>query len=288
MYETNRFNCRGVERSRIGEANSDIGEITILETIRNSYIWKASAAVGIGITLLLIFAVCGSADDEETVAPPPAAQPALAPAAAPTSVQAPSASATLMPTSSPDAPPSADGTVTIQLIDGTEALYRVNEQLARQNLPNDAVGKTTNVEGILVFNADGTVSAEQSKIIVDVSTLHSDQSRRDRFIQGNALESNRFADVVIDVTDVPGLPWPLPTSSEVSFQIVGELMIRDEPREVTWDATATFREAGVEGVAKTEITFEQFDMSKPRVALVLSVADEIRLEINFKATVSNS
>ena len=225
-----------------------------------------------GVLLLLVFAACGGAADEE-----PAAQPPPPPAAA---------QPTLAPAQSSDAPVSAAGVMTIRLIEGSEALYRVNEQLARQNLPNDAVGMTQAVEGKIVFSADGTVDAEQSKITVDVSTLQSDQSRRDRFIQGNALESNRFPNVVIDVKELPGLAWPLPTSGEASFQIVGDLTIRDETRLVMWDAMATFTDGGVEGIAKTEVTFEQFDMNKPRVALVLSVADEIRLEINFKATVS--
>ena len=43
----------------------------------------------------------------------------------------------------------------------------------------------------------------------------------------------------------------------------------------------------IEGLAKTVVTFEQYEMTKPRVAIVLSVVDEIRLEINFVATVSD-
>ena len=35
------------------------------------------------------------------------------------------------------------------------------------------------------------------------------------------------------------------------------------------------------GIAKTMITFEQFGLTKPRVAVVVSVTDEIRLEIDF-------
>ena len=85
---------------------------------------------------------------------------------------------------------------------------------------------------------------------------------------------------------MPGLSWPLPTSGEVSFEMVGDLTIRDQTRPVTWETTATFTDGGVEGLAKTVVTFEQYEMTKPRVAIVLSVVDEIRLEINFVATVS--
>ena len=69
--------------------------------------------------------------------------------------------------------------------------------------------------------------------------------------------------------------------------MVGDLTIRDQTRPVTWETTATFTDGAVEGLAKTVVTFEQFDMTKPRVAIVLSVVDEIRLEINFVATVSD-
>ena len=66
----------------------------------------------------------------------------------------------------------------------------------------------------------------------------------------------------------------------------GDLTIRDQTRLVTWDVTANFDGGTVEGLAKTEVTFEQFGITKPRVAIVLSVADEIRLEVAFKAAVS--
>ena len=40
------------------------------------------------------------------------------------------------------------------------------------------------------------------------------------------------------------------------------------------------------GTAKTNFTFDTFDMEIPSVFVVLSVVDDVRLEIDFDATVS--
>ena len=241
---------------------------------------RICAALIVGIALALLLASCGGSDDEETPAPPPpppAAQPTSAPAATPA------------PTVAPEEPAdsgAADGATVLTVTEGSEARYLINEQLANRNLPNDAVGTTSDIEGQIVFSEDGTVDAEQSKITVGVSSLRSDSDRRDRYIQRNSLESNQYPEVTIDVTEIGGLSWPLPTSGEATFEMVGDLTIRDQTRSVTWETTATFTEGAVEGLAKTVVTFEQYEMTQPRVSIVLSVADEIRLEINFVATVS--
>ena len=250
---------------------------TITAVLRSWYLMLRICAVLIaGIFLTFVLASCGGSEDEETPAPPP-------PAAQPTSAPAPT------PTVAPEEPSDSeagDGGATITVAGGSEAVYRINEQLARRDLPNDAVGTTRDIEGQIVFSADGTVDAQRSKITVGVRSLVSDSDRRDSYIQRNSLESNQYPEVTLAVTELRGLSWPLPTSGEASFEMVGDLTIRDQTRSVTWETTATFTEGEVKGLAETVVTFEQYDMTKPRVAIVLSVADEIRLEINFVATVS--
>ena len=62
--------------------------------------------------------------------------------------------------------------------EGSEARYRVQEQLAQRDLPNDAVGATNNVSGSIVVDHNGAVVPEQSRIVVDVASLESDSTRR--------------------------------------------------------------------------------------------------------------
>ena len=232
-----------------------------------------------GLILTLLLSACGGSEDEETSAPPPPPPPAAQPTSAPTPT------ATVAPEEPADSEAEDGGTV-ITVAEGSEALYRINEQLARRDLPNDAVGTTRDIEGQIAFSADGTVDAERSKITVGVRSLQSDSGRRDSYIQRNSLESNQYPEVTLAVTELRGLSWPLPTSGEATFEMVGDLTIRDQTHPATWETTATFTEDGVEGLAKTVVTFEQYGMTKPRVAIVLSVVDEIRLEISFVATVA--
>jgi hypothetical protein len=53
-------------------------------------------------------------------------------------------------------------------------------------------------------------------------------------------------------------------------------------KPITWDVTATAANGGYTGTASTAFTFEDFGLTKPRVASVLSVVDTIRLEYDFK------
>ena len=63
--------------------------------------------------------------------------------------------------------------------------------------------------------------------------------------------------------------------------MVGDFTIQEQTSEVTWETVIQVAAGESTGTAKTTITFEQFGLTKPRVAVVLSVTDEIRLEIDF-------
>lgn len=164
------------------------------------------------------------------------------------------------------------------------ARYRVREQLAGFSFPNDAVGATSSIEGTVLFDEEGRVIADGSSIRVNVSTLRSDQSRRDNFLRMSSLQSQRFPYVTFQPVEVTGLPHPLPSEGSAEIVIAGDLTIRNVTRRVEWTGTAHFRPDGMRVEASVAVTFAQFQMDKPRVATVLSVADEIRLEaeIDFR------
>ena len=223
----------------------------------------------------------------------PSSAPTEAPtAAAPTAVPPPTAAPapTAQPTSAEASTKPAgggSGGVSVTIGPGSMARYLVREQLARMNAPNDAVGKTEQVEGAIVFTADGSVDSARSKITVDMASLTSDSNRRDGYVRSNTLETNAYPTTELVVKSTPGLPWPLPSSGEVAFEIVGDLTIHGVTKELTWQATAQARDGGsVTGKAKTNFTFGTFDMEVPSVFVVLSVDDNIRLELDFNATVA--
>lgn len=167
------------------------------------------------------------------------------------------------------------------IADGSEANYRVREQLAGVSFPNDAVGVTRGVSGSIAFDDAGGV-AEGTAVVVDLAGLVSDQSRRDGFVRNNTLQTARFPTATFVPTAVGGLTFPLPASGEAEVEITGELTVRGVTRPVTWTGVATFAGDEVRLEAATTFTFADFELVKPRVASVLSVADEITLEIRLR------
>ena len=206
-----------------------------------------------------------------------------APTPTPTSTPTPDTS----PQQTPETvvtPPEADagmGGVTLEISSGSEARYRVREQLAFLDFPNDAVGVTEDVEGTLVLGPDGTVSPEDSLIRVDLSTLQSDEDRRDNYVRNRTLGTGQYPHTEFVPTAISGLQWPLPSTGEASFSITGDMTIRDVTKEVTWETTAQFSDDRITGTATTDFTFDEFDLNVPSVAVVLSVENNIRLEIDF-------
>jgi polyisoprenoid-binding protein YceI len=164
---------------------------------------------------------------------------------------------------------------------GNEARYRVREQLAGVDFPNDAVGATSAITGEIVLDDAGKVIAARSRITVDLRTLKSDRERRDGYIQRRTLETETHPNAVLEVTGLTGLAHPLPTSGALSFTLTGNLTIHGTTRLTTWQVTATASDGGYRGSAKTSFTFEEFGLTKPRVAMVLSVEDTIGLELDF-------
>ncbi len=166
--------------------------------------------------------------------------------------------------------------------EGNEARYRVREQLARFSFPNDAVGSTRRIQGQIAFHPDGRIARDVSRFVVDLASLQTDQERRDNFVRRNTLVTDTFPTLTLVPRELPGLGFPLPTAGERRFRMIADMTLRGVTRPTTWDVTATFAPDGVRGVATTSFTFANFEIPKPRVAIVLSVEDTIRLEYQFR------
>jgi polyisoprenoid-binding protein YceI len=163
----------------------------------------------------------------------------------------------------------------------SEARYRVREQLVGVNFPNDAVGTTRAIVGAITFDAQGRVVSAQSRFTVDLRTLTSDEPRRDNYIRRNTLGTDQHPLAVFMPTEVRGLPWPLPQTGTATFELTGDFTVRETTRRTTWHATAAFKEAEVDVRASTALRFADLGLEIPRVRVVLSVEDNIRLELDL-------
>ena len=240
-----------------------------------------SRLIRFGLTctaVALLAAGCAS-----TQAVPPAATTApsttTAPTLAPTTVKvAPTAGPTQAPATNNN---SSSGTIRFVLVpEKSEARFRVREQLVNVSLPNDAIGKTREFTGTLAIKPDGTLVSPDSKFVVNIGTLATDRSQRDNFIKRSVLQTDQYPIAVFVPTQATGLPTPLPQAGQVSFKLIGDLTIRNVTKPLTWDVTAQVQGNEVTGQATTTFKFADFNLTQPRVPVVLSIEDNIKLELD--------
>ena len=172
----------------------------------------------------------------------------------------------------------ADSDVTLILGEGSTAKYSIGERLARFDTPITAEGITTSLIGELRFDAEGNPT-ENSLIKIDATSFKSDENKRDNWVRRNG---GLGQEITFVVTDFQNLPWPLPSSDSATFVISGDMTLSGTTVSTSWDTTANFSAGEIVGVAKTSITWDQFNLSKPRLPFIISVDDEIFLELNFK------
>ena len=177
----------------------------------------------------------------------------------------------------------SEGTL-LKLVEPSTARYIIREQLARLDFPNDAIGQTSDVKGMIRFDSSGQIQ-QNSVFTVNVSSLTSDEARRDRYLKSRTLASDQYPTVKFAINEVKGLPWPLPTSGIHNLDLIGDLTIKDVTKPVIWRTVVEFASDKIVGNASVTVTFEEFDMKKPRFAFIISVADEIKLELNFSGRV---
>jgi polyisoprenoid-binding protein YceI len=179
------------------------------------------------------------------------------------------------------------GTTVFTLGEGTIARYKVEEVLANTGF-KVATGETMDVEGVIAFDADGNVVADESRIAVQAATLRTDSNRRDGYVRNRTLETDTYPEVVFVPTTIDGLPESIADASgHAHVHITGDLTVKDQTREITWDGDIDFPGDGTaSGSVAVTFTFDDFGMTKPSVAIVLSVEDEILLELDFTGTVT--
>lgn len=168
---------------------------------------------------------------------------------------------------------------------GAEVRYRVRERLLGKDLDNDAIGVTHAVSGQIALAADGSVIPAESKITIDVTGLKSDQSRRDGYVQRRLLETEKYPTVTFEPTGVQGGPKTIPSSGTGIFTLVGNLTVRGVTKLTIWKVNAKYAPTSITGSSATAFTFAEFEIAQPKVPILLSVSDTIRLEYDFNFTV---
>ncbi|MBA3413637.1 MAG: YceI family protein, partial [Chloroflexia bacterium] len=159
--------------------------------------------------------------------------------------------------------------------------YRVAEELATVGV-TEAVSETRAMVGAILLGADG-LPVPCSRFDVDLRTLQSDSARRDNYLYENTLQTETFPLATFVLRGVEGLAGPLVEGEETSFTMIGDLTLKDATRLVAWETTATLEGDTLTGSAATQFEMPQFAIEPPRVQIVVSLDETVRLEIDLSA-----
>jgi polyisoprenoid-binding protein YceI len=239
------------------------------------------AGAGIGIVALIVVAVAVvwtlRSDDPNLLTEAPAiptttsgvdaAPTASGGGATPASTEASAAADAALP----------DGVRRFVVASGeSSAKYVVEETLS--GLPSTAVGTTTDVTGSIYLTSDGLYDGIESKFMVDLSTLKTDESRRDNYVRSNVLQTNRFqfAEFVIDSID--GFPAGYVEGEEASLTLSGTMTIKGVAQPMTFTVLA--RQAGdtLTATADTQFNMSDFGIDPPQVAIA-KAKDGVTLQV---------
>jgi len=158
----------------------------------------------------------------------------------------------------------------------TFAGFRINEELSGIGSAV-AVGRTPKLTGTLVIQ-DGVVTT--ASIEVDLTTIVSNQSRRDSRIQ-QALNTTQHPVATFLLAEPIDVGNDLAEGETFSANATGQITINGITSVVTIPLEGTFVEGSVLLAGGINLTFADFDVEIPSAPIVLSAEDHGVLEVQL-------
>ena len=140
---------------------------------------------------------------------------------------------------------------------GSEAGYRATEVLFGQS--TEGAGRTEEITGSLEIA--GTEATEAS-FEVDMTTLASDEERRDGQVHSRILETSTFPTATFELTEPIDFGEPADLE-EVTVQATGDLTVHGVTQTVTVDLSARRNGAAIEVTGNIPVTWADFDIDDP-------------------------
>ncbi len=166
----------------------------------------------------------------------------------------------------------------------SQVQYEVEETFLREgNQLATAIGITQEIEGAITVDPENPQSSSIGVITIDISAFTSDEERRDQAIRDRWLESATYPIATFEPTEITGLPETYTAGEEISFQVTGDMTVREATNPVTFDVTAQVLEGELVGTAMTDIKMTDFGFDPPDIAGILRAEDDVRITFEFVA-----
>jgi polyisoprenoid-binding protein YceI len=205
------------------------------------------------------------------------------PSASAVPVASAAASASADPASAePAGSAAADGDVagTWTVAADSVAGYRVREQLASLSAESDAVGRTDKVTGSITVETSGTTTTlTAASLSVDMTTLRSDESRRDNRLRNEGLETDAYLTATFVLTAPVEVPAAALTGTASDVTLTGDLTVHGVTKWVQIPAQAQLVDGTIQVAGSLTFPLSDYAIVAPNVGgFIISIADEGTLE----------
>lgn len=196
--------------------------------------------------------------------------------AAPTST----APADTTPASTEPAEPPVGAEWVVDPAGGCFVGYRVQEELAGIGATT-AVGRTPLVSGSMRISGTTVTSVD---VEADLTGLDSDDSRRDRALRSQALETGTFPTATFTLAEPIELGTEPTDGEQFAGEAVGDLTLHGVTRRVTVPVEGQAADGSIVVVGSLPVEFADFDIDSPSSFVVLSVEDNgiVELQLVFR------
>ena len=174
---------------------------------------------------------------------------------------------------------------TTSTIDGTWAIatdsivgYRVKEVIVAQS--TEGVGRTSAVKGTLNIAGEQVTEAEFS---VDMTTLKSDSSRRDKQVNTRILDTATYPTATFTLKQPITLTPEALAGSDLTTQATGTLTLRGVTKDIELTLIARLANDVIEVNGSIEIIFADWSIPDPSISAIV-VEDRGQLEFLLRFT----
>jgi polyisoprenoid-binding protein YceI len=158
--------------------------------------------------------------------------------------------------------------------------YRVKETLASIGA-TEAVGRTPDVNGSITLEGTRITAAE---FTADLTTLKSDNDRRDGQLERQALETGQFPTATFTLTEPIDLGAVPADGATLQATATGDLTLHGVTRSVEIPLQARLAGDVITVAGSLPIVFADFGIAKPESMMVLSVEDQGTMEVQLQLT----
>ncbi len=163
---------------------------------------------------------------------------------------------------------------------GSQAGYRVREQLASLPAESDAIGRTDQVGGTISVTTDGTTTTvTEASLSVDTASITSDEDRRDNRMRSEGLQTDEFPTATFTLAQPVDVPAAALAGTASDIRLVGDLTLHGVTKSVVIPAQAQLVDGQIQVAGSLTFPLADFGIEAPNIGgSIISIADEGTLE----------